>query len=115
MMMMIPQAGLIAYWERWTVVDAFYYATITSTTVGYGDLHPTRDRYCHTWMDDDPGSTVASIIGGHWGMKGWVVDPFNQSNPICGTPAVSFHTYPYMSQVLWYGHLLYPCCGGGCR
>jgi len=27
--------------ERWKDTDAIYYAFITATTVGYGDLHPT--------------------------------------------------------------------------
>ncbi len=29
--------------EGWSVVDALYFCVATLTTVGYGDLHPTRD------------------------------------------------------------------------
>ena len=31
--------------EGWSVVDALYFCMMTLTTIGYGDLHPTRDLY----------------------------------------------------------------------
>lgn len=30
--------------EDWTVVDAAYFAVVTLSTVGYGDLHPAGRR-----------------------------------------------------------------------
>ena len=30
--------------EGWSAVDAFYFSTVTLTTVGFGDLHPTTDE-----------------------------------------------------------------------
>ncbi len=29
--------------EGWSYVDSFYFSTITLTTIGFGDLHPTTD------------------------------------------------------------------------
>ena len=35
-------AGTLFYWriEAWSLLDAFYFSSITLTTVGYGDLAP---------------------------------------------------------------------------
>lgn len=38
-------AGTFFYWrvEGWNLLDAFYFSSITLTTVGYGDLTPQTD------------------------------------------------------------------------
>ena len=38
-------SGTLFYWvvEDWSVVDAFYFSVTTLTTVGFGDLTPTKD------------------------------------------------------------------------
>jgi voltage-gated potassium channel len=37
--------GTIFYWhfEDWSIIQALYFAVVTLTTVGYGDLTPTND------------------------------------------------------------------------
>lgn len=41
----ILAAGTLFYWrvEGWGLLDAFYFSSITLTTVGYGDLAPQTD------------------------------------------------------------------------
>lgn len=34
--------GVYSYLESWTIVDGLYFSTVTVTTLGYGDLVPTR-------------------------------------------------------------------------
>ena len=34
---------IFAFLEEWTIVDSFYFVTMTATTVGYGDFIPTHN------------------------------------------------------------------------
>ena len=38
--------GTIFYWlvEDWSLIQSLYFSVVTLTTVGYGDLHPTKDE-----------------------------------------------------------------------
>ena len=42
MMLVIGTMGF-HFLENWSLVDSFYFTGITLTTIGYGDLHPTKD------------------------------------------------------------------------
>lgn len=36
-------AIIFSYTEEWSIMDAFYFVTMTATTVGYGDFTPTTE------------------------------------------------------------------------
>ena len=54
--------GVYNYLEGWSLLDSAYFLTVTSTTVGYGDLYPTTDAGCATGsrtldLSGEPGRT----------------------------------------------------------
>ncbi|XP_078670046.1 potassium channel subfamily K member 15-like [Branchiostoma floridae x Branchiostoma belcheri] len=38
-------AGVLCFWEDWTFVDSLYYTYITASTIGFGDIVPTKQLY----------------------------------------------------------------------
>lgn len=58
--------GTFIFWwiEDWSVIDAFYFCVVTSTTVGYGDLTPTTDAgkiLCVIYILTSVGLVVALL------------------------------------------------------
>lgn len=41
-LIILAGAFVFHHYERWSWLDSFYFAVTTLSTVGYGDLHPTR-------------------------------------------------------------------------
>jgi voltage-gated potassium channel len=42
-LVIITGTAVFHYLERWSWISSFYFTVYTITTVGYGDLHPTRE------------------------------------------------------------------------
>ncbi|XP_035674177.1 potassium channel subfamily K member 16-like [Branchiostoma floridae] len=38
-------AGVLCFWEDWTFMDSLYYTYITASTIGFGDIVPTKQLY----------------------------------------------------------------------
>ncbi|CAH1257622.1 KCNK3 [Branchiostoma lanceolatum] len=38
-------AGVLCFWEDWTFIDSLYFTYITASTIGFGDIVPTKQLY----------------------------------------------------------------------
>lgn len=43
LIILISGTFFYSFIEGWSIIDALYFSTMTVTTIGYGDLHPTTD------------------------------------------------------------------------